>query len=63
VVSLRWTGKGNTEEASTINYFLDALKQKVYNYQKVIFLEGLPITAEIFSRKWLGIKDCVVKIA
>lgn len=25
--------KDNTEEARAINYYLDALKQKVYNYQ------------------------------
>ena len=54
--------KGNTEEARVINYFLDALKHKVYNYQKEIFLEGKPFTAEIFRRKWLGIKDKVSTI-
>ena len=31
--------KGNNKEARTINYFLDALKQKVYNYQGEIIRE------------------------
>ena len=51
--------KGNTEEAKTINYFLDALKQKVYNYQWQIVREGFPLTVEEFRKKWLGIKQRV----
>jgi integrase len=49
--------KGNSEEARAINYFLDALKQKVYNYQWEIIHEGLPLTIEAFRKKWLGIKE------
>lgn len=49
--------KGNTEEARAINYFLDALKQKVYNYQWEIIREGFPLTVEEFRKKWLGIKE------
>src|SRR3954453_11291380 len=49
--------KGNTEEARAINYFLDALKQKVYNYQWEIIREGFPLTVEAFRKKWLGIKE------
>ena len=49
--------KGNNEEARTINYFLDALKQKVYNYQSEIIRQGFPLTVEEFRKKWLGIKE------
>src|SRR4030095_7811738 len=46
VVPARWSAaagkaKGNTEEARTLNYFLDALKQKVYKFQWEIVQEGL----------------------
>lgn len=49
--------KGNTEEARTINYFLDALKQRVYNYQSEIIREGATLNIETFRNKWLGIKE------
>ena len=49
--------KGNTEEAKTINYFLDALKQKVYNYQWEIIHEAIPLSVDAFRKKWLGIKE------
>jgi len=49
--------KGNSEEARTINYFLDSLKQKVYNYQAEIIREGSSLTIEAFRKKWLGIKE------
>ncbi len=49
--------KNSTEEVRTINYFLDALKQKVYNYQWEIIHQGLPLTIEEFRKKWLGIKE------
>ena len=49
--------KGGTEEARTINYFLDALKQKVYNCQANIIREGFPLTIDAFRKKWLGIKE------
>lgn len=49
--------KGNHEEARTINYFLDALKQRVYNYQWEIIREGFPLTIDAFKKKWLGIKE------
>jgi integrase len=49
--------KGNTEEARTINYFLDALKQKVYNYQSEIIREEIPLTINEFRKKWIGTKE------
>jgi site-specific recombinase XerD len=51
--------KGNTEEARSVNSFLDALKQRVYTYQKEIIMEGLPVDAANFRIKWLGIKEKV----
>lgn len=49
--------KGSNEEAKTVNYFLDALKQKVYNYQQEIVMEGKDVNVETFKRKWMGIKE------
>lgn len=49
--------KGNTEESRAINYYLDALKQKVYNYQSEIIRENNPLTIETFKNKWLGNKE------
>ena len=62
IVLSKWSvdagkAKGNNEEARTINYFLDALKQKVYNYQWEIIREGCPLTIDAFKKKWLGIKE------
>ena len=49
--------KGNSEESKTINYFLDSLKQKVYDYQSEIIREKLHFTIETFRTKWLGIQE------
>jgi site-specific recombinase XerD len=49
--------KGNNEEAKTLNYFLDALKQKVHNYKWEIAHEGLELTVDAFRKKWLGVKE------
>jgi hypothetical protein len=62
IVLSKWSvdagkAKGNTEEARAINYFLDALKQKVYNHQSEIIREDLPLTVEAFKKKWPGIKE------
>lgn len=51
--------RGNTEEARSINYFLDTLKQKVYNYQCEIIRDGESVDVENFRRKWLGLKVTV----
>jgi hypothetical protein len=56
---IRAIAKGNTEEARSVNSFLDALKQRVYSYQKEIIMEGLPVDAANFRIKWLGIKEKV----
>src|SRR5690348_999541 len=47
--------KGSSEEARTINYLLDSLKQNVYNYQSEVIREGRTLTVEEFRRKWFGI--------
>src|SRR5436853_1116207 len=62
VLPARWSvaackAKGNSEEARALNYFLDALKQKVYNYQWEIVQEGLELTADAFKKKWLGLTE------
>ena len=49
--------KGNSEEAKTINYFLDSLRQKVYDYQREIMLDNEPFTIQAFKKRWLGIKE------
>lgn len=56
----RWSqeaGKtlGNSEEAKSINSFLDALLARAYDIQKNILLEGKELTATTFKNKWFGI--------
>jgi site-specific recombinase XerD len=47
--------KGKTDEAKTINDYLDVLLHKVFIYQKELSLEGMPINIQTFKNKWLGI--------
>ena len=49
--------KGNSEEARTVNHFLDTLRQKVYNYQREVIAEGEFFNLESFRKKWLGIQE------
>ena len=49
--------KGNSEEARSINQYLDSLKQKVYDYQKSITQEGKNFTKEMLRAKWYGIEQ------
>ena len=49
--------KGNSEEAQSINQYLDSLKQKVYDYQKNIAMEGKDFTKEMLRLKWYGIEQ------
>lgn len=49
--------KGNTEEARSLNTYLDILKNKVYVHQKEIIQAGEPLTIDIFKEKWLGITE------
>jgi hypothetical protein len=46
--------KGNSEEARTINNYLDVLKARVYQYQKDLIQEGKACTLETFREKWSG---------
>jgi hypothetical protein len=62
VLPAKWSvaagkAKGNSEEARALNYFLDALKQNVYNYQWEIVHEGLELTTDEFRKKWLGLRE------
>lgn len=49
--------KGITQEARSLNQYLDSLKQKVYNYQKSIAQEGQNFTKEMLRLKWYGIEQ------
>jgi site-specific recombinase XerD len=48
--------KGVTEEAKTLNSFLDTLRSRAINYQQDIFREGKEFNVETIREKWLGIK-------
>lgn len=57
VEQARWSAagakmKGNSEEARSLNQYLDSLKQKVYDYQKAIVQEGKLFTKESLHHKW-----------
>lgn len=47
----------NTEEAKSINSFIDTLRSRVYQLQWELVQEGLPFTIEYFKNKWLGLTD------
>jgi integrase len=49
--------KGNSEEARTINYLLDSLRQKVYDYQREIILDNEPFSIQTFKKRLLCIKE------
>ena len=49
--------KGLTEDAKTLNGFLDTLKSRAINYEQEIFREGRELNTETFKGKWLGIKE------
>jgi hypothetical protein len=49
--------KGNAEQVRSINQHLDFLKQRVYEYQKIILREGDPFTKETLRNKWCGIGE------
>lgn len=49
--------KGNSEEARTINNYLDILKNKVNETERTMLNNNLEITANTFKNKFLGIED------
>ncbi|POY36473.1 recombinase [Solitalea longa] len=46
--------KGHSEEARSINSYLDLLRGKVYDYQQELIREGKPITVDLMRNKLLG---------
>lgn len=49
--------KGNSEEARTINSYLDILKNKVYETERDMINNNIPINAQTFKNKYLGIEE------
>src|SRR6516162_3485506 len=49
--------KGNSEEARTLNQYLDGIRQSVYSYQKEILQEGNAFTKETLRNKWYGLGE------
>lgn len=49
--------KGLTEEARSINSYLDILKNKVYEVEKDMVNNDLEITAQTFKNRYLGIDE------
>lgn len=49
--------KGTTEEARTINSYLDILKNKVYDIEKDMVNNNLQIDAATFKMKFLGVEQ------
>ncbi len=49
--------KGNSEEARSINYYIDSLREKVYTYQQELIREKQDITVETLRRKWIGVTE------
>ena len=62
VESGRWSSeagkmKGNTEEARTLNSYLDSLRGKAYSIQQEIIREGGELSLDSFRAKWLGTSE------
>jgi hypothetical protein len=49
--------KGNSQEARSLNQYLDSLRQRVYEYQKTVMQEGKMFTKESLRNKWYGIDE------
>jgi site-specific recombinase XerD len=49
--------KGQSEEARTINSYLDILKNKVYETERDMVNNNLLVTSETFKNKYLGIDE------
>lgn len=49
--------KGNSEEARTINSYLDVLKNKVYETEKSMINNNQEIFANSFKNKFLGVEE------
>ena len=48
--------KGNSDEAKSVNSYLDILKHKAYQFQKELILEEKPLNLASFKDKWFGIR-------
>ena len=62
IESAKWSAdagkmKGNSDEAKSINSYLDTLKHKAYQFQKELILEEKLLNKKTFRDKWLGIKE------
>ena len=60
--SANWHAKvgrviGVTDEAKTLNSFLDTQRSRAIQFEQQIFREGKELTIETFREKWLGIKE------
>ena len=67
VESSKWSSeagkmKGNSEEARSLNSFLDITKGSVYDYQKELMQQNLVVDIENMRSKVLGIKEKVYTI-
>lgn len=49
--------KSNSEEARTINSYLDILKSKVFETERDMMNRNITITSETFKNKYLGIEE------
>lgn len=63
----RWSAatgraKGNSEEARSLNAYLDTLRSKVYACQKTILSDGLPVNIYTFREEWIGKEKEPVKM-
>jgi site-specific recombinase XerD len=54
--------KGNSEEARSLNSYLDILKAKVYDYQKELIHETGYVTFEAMKNKTLGVQERALTI-
>src|SRR5665213_1946236 len=54
--------KGNSEETKSLNDYLDLMRNRAFNFQRELLMEGQDLTVKSFRNKWLGLSGKVVML-
>lgn len=54
--------KGNSEEVKNLNDYLDLMRNRAFNFQRELLMEGQELTVKSFRNKWLGLSGKVVML-
>jgi site-specific recombinase XerD len=54
--------KDNSEEAKSLNDYLDLMRNRAFNFQRELIMEGQDLTVKSFRNKWLGLSGKIVTL-